>query len=182
LIDAEHSAKQVQAKLSELHNVGFDELQNEGFKRREIESIDFVDLRYRGQSYELTVKLEPNFLDRFHKAHEKRYGYANRGRSVELVNVRTTFFGRTAKPQFRKATKQRGRPSAVNRQPVWIGGKRVKTAIYDRATLNFGHVINGPAIIGEYSSTTLVPQDFRCSVDAYRNLVLERHANRSRST
>jgi N-methylhydantoinase A len=174
LIDAEHSAKEVQAKLSELHNVGFDELQNEGFKRREIESIDFVDLRYRGQSYELTVKLEPNFLDRFHKAHERRYGYANRGRSVELVNVRTTFFGRTAKPQFRKATKQRGRPTAVDTQPVWIGGKRVKTAIYDRATLNFGHVINGPAIVGEYSSTTLVPQDFRCSIDAYRNLVLEK--------
>jgi N-methylhydantoinase A len=56
---------------------------------------------------------------------------------------------------------------------VWIDGRRVKTAIYDRAALGHGHVIKGPAIIGEYSSTTLVPGDFRCVVDAYLNLVLE---------
>jgi N-methylhydantoinase A len=176
LIDAANSAKEVRKKLADLHKLGLEELQAEGFKKREIESIDFVDLRYRGQSYELTVKLEPDFLERFHKAHERRYGYANRGRPVELVNVRTTFFGRTAKPKFKKAVKQRGRPSAAVAQPVWIDGKRVKAAIYDRATLRYGHVINGPAIIGEYSSTTLVPPDFRCSVDAYLNLVLERRS------
>jgi N-methylhydantoinase A len=176
LIDAANSAKEVREKLADLHRLGLEELQAEGFKKREIESIDFVDLRYRGQSYELTVKLEPDFLERFHKAHERRYGYANRGRPVELVNVRTTFYGRTAKPKFKKAVKQRGRPAAAAAQPVWIDGKRVKTAIYDRATLRFGHVVNGPAIIGEYSSTTLVPPDFRCSVDAYLNLVLERRS------
>jgi N-methylhydantoinase A len=92
---------------------------------------------------------------------------------VELVNVRTVFVGRRPKPKFEKASKQRGKAAPVNSRPAWIDGKRTKTGIYDRETLAYGHVINGPAIIGEYSSTTLVPADFRCVVDPYLNLVLE---------
>jgi N-methylhydantoinase A len=48
-----------------------------------------ADLRYRGQSFELTVALGPDLAQRFHRAHEERYGYADRGREVELVAVRT---------------------------------------------------------------------------------------------
>jgi N-methylhydantoinase A len=48
-----------------------------------------VDLRYDGQSFELTVPLEGDPVESFHRAHEERYGYADRGRSVELVAVRT---------------------------------------------------------------------------------------------
>jgi N-methylhydantoinase A len=48
-----------------------------------------ADLRYRGQSFELTVPLGDELADRFHRAHEARYGYADREREVELVAVRT---------------------------------------------------------------------------------------------
>jgi N-methylhydantoinase A len=48
-----------------------------------------ADLRYRGQSFELTVPLGPGLADRFHRLHEERYGYADRGRELELVAVRT---------------------------------------------------------------------------------------------
>jgi N-methylhydantoinase A len=48
-----------------------------------------ADLRYRGQSFELTVRLGGDLAERFHRAHEERYGYADRGRDVELVAVRT---------------------------------------------------------------------------------------------
>ena len=173
LIDADASALQLKAAVADLHKVGLAELQAEGFRRREIQWMDFVDLRYRGQSYELTVDLSANFIERFHEAHERRYGYANRGRPVELVNVRTTFVGRTVKPAFKKTPKQRGQPGPLETQPVWIDRKRVRTAIYDRAALGHSHIIKGPAIIGEYSSTTLVPRDCRCVIDEYLNLVLE---------
>src|SRR5215470_12409471 len=108
LIDAEDSAAKLKSTTAELHQLGLADLQAEGFKQREIRWTDFVDLRYRGQSYELTVELAQHFVDRFHEAHERRYGYANRGRPVEIVSVRTTFVGRTAKPQFTKKPKQRG--------------------------------------------------------------------------
>jgi len=173
LVDADRSTRELKSSLAELHRAGQEELQAEGFKKREIQSMDFVDLRYRGQSYELTLRLEPNFTERFHRAHERRYGYANRGRPIELVNVRSTFIGRTKKPEFKKTPKQRGQPVPMDKQAVWIDHKQMRTLIYDRSTLGHGHVIKGPAIIGEYSSTTLVPPDFRCEVDGYLNLVLE---------
>jgi N-methylhydantoinase A len=135
-------------------------------------AMDFVDVRYRGQSYELTVPLASGFIEQFHRQHERRYGYSTPDRPVELVNVRTTFLGHTAKPAFKKAPKRRSRPLPVDSRQVWIDRKRIKTAIYDRATLAHGHTIQGPAIVGEYSSTTLVPPDFRCVVDPYLNLVL----------
>src|SRR2546426_5060601 len=129
LINAEASDAQVKAVLADLHRRGMAELQAEGFKRSEIERIDFLDVRYRGQSYELTVPLDTNFIEKFHKAHERRYGYANRGREVELVNVRTTFLGRTAKPKFTKGVKQRTRPERVEQQMCWIDRHLVRTAI-----------------------------------------------------
>jgi N-methylhydantoinase A len=130
-------------------------------------------LRYRGQSYELTVPFGRGFIDAFHRAHERRYGYSNSGGDVELVNVRAVFTGRTRKPKFEKAGKKHGRPIPLDTRPIWIDRKKVKTRIYDREQLGYGQRIDGPAIIGEYSSTTLVPPDFRCVVDEYLNLVLE---------
>ena len=173
LIDAEAGSSRLKAALEELHKTGTVDLRAEGFDNKQIAHNDSVDLRYRGQSYELTVPLSADFIERFHKLHEQRYGYANRGRGVELVNVRSTFFGHTEKPKLRKFPKQRGRASSLGTQQVWIDGRRTKAAIYDRASLRHGHVVKGPAIIGEYSSTTLVPPRFRCKVDAYLNLVLE---------
>ncbi|MBI4475440.1 MAG: hydantoinase/oxoprolinase family protein [Acidobacteria bacterium] len=173
LVDAGGSGARLKAALDELHRLGMAELQAEGFRKNEIHVMDFVDLRYRGQSYELTIPLAPKFVDDFHKTHERRYGYSNPGKPVELVNVRTTILGRTHKPEFRKVPRQRGRVEAVERLPVWLDGKGTKAAIYDRAHLKHGHVIKGPAIIGEYSSTTLAPAGFVCRVDAYLNLVLE---------
>jgi N-methylhydantoinase A len=173
LLDAMNSTAALKTTLADLHKTGLADMQSEGFRKHEIQSVDFVDLRYRGQSYELTVKAGRDFVDRFHDAHERRYGYANRGRPVELVNARTTFIGRTAKPDFNEARKVRARVAPLSTERVWIDGKQVKTAIYDRASLGYGHTIDGPAIIGEYSSTTLVPPRARCVVDEYLNLVLE---------
>jgi N-methylhydantoinase A len=113
------------------------------------------------------------FVDQFHKAHHRRYGYSTPGKPVEIVNVRASFIGRSSKPQFRPSPKVRGAAKPIDVAMVWMNGRRVKTAIYDRETLGHGHVVPGPAIIGEYSSTTLVPHDFVCRVDAYLNLMLE---------
>ena len=56
---------------------------------RDLPAEGEADLRYRGQSFELTVPLEPGLAAAFHRAHEERYGYADETREVELVAVRT---------------------------------------------------------------------------------------------
>src|SRR5262249_30759685 len=145
----------------------------EGFAHRNIRHDDYVDLRYKGQSYELTVPFTSNFVSQFYKLHERRYGYGDSSKPVELVNVRSTFTGRASKPRFHKQPATRSTAKPVEVQSVWLDGKRRRTAIYDRALLRHGHRIEGPAVIGEYSSTTLIPPGFVCTVDAYLNLVIE---------
>jgi N-methylhydantoinase A len=56
---------------------------------RELPDAGEADLRYRGQSFELTVPLQPELAEAFHRAHEERYGFADRAREIELVVVRT---------------------------------------------------------------------------------------------
>ena len=172
LVAADEAGKRLKQVFNELHRLGDSEMRAEGFKPRDIRVLDFVDLRYRGQSYELTIPLSSKFVEEFHRTHERRYGYANPDKPVEIVNVRTTFRGATKKPAFPKATKTRSKPQSIETRPVWIGGKKVKTSIYDRDSLAHGHQIKGPAIIGEYSSTTLVPPGFICEIDALLNLLL----------
>jgi N-methylhydantoinase A len=173
LIDADLGSHKLKSALRELHKRGQMELETEGFKKAEIHAEDFVDLRYRGQSYELTVPLGSRLVEVFNKAHQRRYGYSTPGRDVELVNVRAVFVGRKPRPHFRKAPRQRGKPEPMGTRLAWLGGKQTRTRIYDRQKLGHGQVVEGPAIIGEYSSTTLVPANCRCVVDPYLNLLLE---------
>jgi N-methylhydantoinase A len=172
LMPAELAQRRIREVLDELHRVGEREMKSEGFSAKSVHHIDAVDMRYRGQSYELSIPLTRGSIDQFHKAHELRYGYSTPDKPVEIVNVRTSFFGRSGKPKFRPAPKVRSTAKPIEVAMVWINGRRMKTSIYDRDSLGHGHVIRGPAIIGEYSSTTLVPPDFVCKVDAHLNLVM----------
>jgi N-methylhydantoinase A len=162
----------IRATLAELHREGLTELRREGFGRRDIVVMDFVDVRYQGQSYELTIPFTRDWESSFHRAHDQRYGHSNPSGDIEVVNARSTLLGKNAKPKFKRARRKTVKVSPVAREPVWANGAWTKFAIYDRLTLQYGNVIKGPAIIGEYSSTTYVPPEFRCDVDAWGNLVL----------
>ena len=172
LMPAKTSHHRIREVLDELHRTGKREMMAEGFAVKAMHHTDAVDMRYRGQSYELSIPMDRGFVEEFHKAHERRYGYSTPDKPVEIVNVRTSFFGGSEKPQFRAAPKVRGAAKPIEVTMVWMNGRRLKTPIYDRDSLRHGHLVHGPAIIGEYSSTTLVPPDFVCRVDAHLNLVM----------
>ena len=79
-----------------------------------------ADLRYRGQSFELTVPLGPDLAERFHRAHEERYGVAYADRAVELVAVRTAEISpgpddRRSRPRSR--SRSLARPSSSSKAP-----------------------------------------------------------------
>jgi N-methylhydantoinase A len=173
LIPAEGSRSRIRRELDALNRLGRREMKKEGFEGKDLTCSESVDLRYTGQSYELTVPLTLDFVAKFHKLHEKRYGYADTSRPVELVSVRSSFVGRTPKVRMRRQKKVGTIPRPLEIAMAWFNGKRCKTTIYDREALAFGHVVHGPAIIGEYSATTLVPPGCRCAVDEFGNLVLE---------
>jgi len=140
-----------------------------------------VDLRYFGQGYEISLPLESNLLRNFHAAHEKRYGYSHGKRDVEIVTLRLRAIlpspgGKWSPGAVQKAQE---RPPAqlrawkVERQSVSFGGTRGPTPIYDRDQLPAGKIVSGPAIITEYSATTVVPPKFRFHADRAGNLLID---------
>jgi N-methylhydantoinase A len=160
-----------------LERVSRAELQHEGFPAELARAERRLDLRYAGQSYELSVPLRTNFRQLFHQEHEKAYGYAHAGRAMEIVNLRSRLVIKTPKPRLRPSARKARRlaqAAVLKTKPVWFGGKPLRTPIYEREYLPPGARLGGPAVIVEYSSTTVVPPDFECYVDEYMNLALER--------
>lgn len=174
LIPLAGAAGRVSRELGDLHRVGRQEMKVEGFAPHQIRQQDYLDLRYQGQSYELTVPLTGDVAARFHRMHQQRYGYSDAGRSIELVSVRAVFIGLAPKVKLVKHPKERRKPVPVEKSDVWFAGRRLKTSVYDRAQLHHGQSLDGPAIVGEYSATTLIPPGWTCQVDAFLNLVLTR--------
>jgi len=163
-----------------LERVSRAELQHEGFPAELARAERRLDLRYAGQSYELSVPLRRDFRRLFHQEHEKAYGYAHTGRTMEIVNLRSRLVLRMPKPRLRPSPRKAHRltqAALLKTKAVWFGGNPLQTPIYVREYLEPGARLQGPAVIVEYSSTTVVPLDFKCYVDEYLNLVLERRKN-----
>jgi N-methylhydantoinase A len=144
-----------------------------------------IDLRYHGQSHELSVPvpagpLTPADLERvrddFHAAHERAYGYAAREDAIEMVNVRLTAIGVSPKPRRAALPKATGDVAAAvkGERLVWFGesGSFVTCRVLDRSRLAWGHVVRGPAAIEEMDATTLVHPGWQADVDEHGNLVL----------
>jgi N-methylhydantoinase A len=173
LLGTDPSESDVSRVFDELHTGGVDELIGEGFRKKDLVVNDFLDVRYHGQSYELTVPYTADWTGAFHDQHRKRYGHANANNPVEVVAARTTLVGKTPKPALGTVRRTTREPEPVESGRVFDGGRWVPAPAFDRSRLGHGHVIDGPAIIGEYSSTTYVPPAFRATVDRFGNLLLE---------
>jgi N-methylhydantoinase A len=142
-----------------------------------------IDLRYRGQGYELNLPFTKNLLKEFEQEHQRRYGYAHPGREVELVTLRLRAIvkspplkitrvdvGRAA--HARPSRAKLGSPS-MPKAPVLFDGKKLTTAIYSRDALKPGKNYSGPAIITEYSATTVIPPGNRFHLDRTANLIID---------
>jgi len=165
----------LQRAFAALEKEGANQMRAEGFSTSAVQIHCSLDMRYAGQSYELNVPFAGNFVAAFQCAHEKRYGYFDRARACEVVNLRARFTGRMPKPSLPKL--KTGGPSAapalVAKSHAQFHGRRNMTAIYDRSLLRAGNRIPGLAIVTEYSATSLVPPDWSARVDRTGNLILE---------
>ncbi|WP_041856539.1 hydantoinase/oxoprolinase family protein [Candidatus Korobacter versatilis] len=129
-----------------------------------------VDVRYRGQGFELNIAYGAGFVAAFHAEHEKRYGYGHPEREIEMVTLRVR--AGIAAPKVKLAISPSLERGASSKEKVVLGGKAMTTAVVDREAIGSG--FKGPAIITEYSATTVVPPGWRGKKDAVGNLVLQR--------
>jgi len=145
-----------------------------------------VDMRYRGQNYELAVRVPEGpitpasiaaLITGFEEAHKQRYGFLAEEEAVEFVTFRVEAFGLVRKASF--AAHEPGPPDPA---PARIGtrqtyfaaaGKVVETPVYGRDRLLAGMILEGPAIVEQMDTTTVVPPGMRLAVDAMQNLILE---------
>ena len=158
-----------------LQREGFLQMRAEGFPTSDIQIDHTLDMRYSGQSYELMVPYSRDYVAAFHQAHEQRYGYADRARPCEAVNVRARFTGRTPKPNLPKVKAGGASPrgALVSASRAWFAGRYQATPIYTREKLLAGNRIAGPAIVMEYSATTLISPRWIGRVDFHGSLMLE---------
>jgi len=158
------------------------DLVGEGFAPRRIRLLRSLDVRYVGQSYEITVPFGPHFRASFDEAHLRLYGYADPKRTVEVVNLRVKAVGLTDKPALSKyrMSGSSGAEALAGRRDMTFEGTAFRASVYDRGRLRAGCRFLGPALVCDYESTTVVPPDFEARVDGHLNLILDRGRKRAR--
>ena len=144
-----------------------------------------ADMRYVGQFHEVEVEVAngkvdasslPQILDAFNKKHEKLYTFSMPFLKIEFLTFRLKASAPKAPFQLKKIKKGTADATAAlaRRRECIFDGKWVNTPIYDGGKLLAGNILEGPAIIEETTTTVVIPQGFRCTVDEYKNYVLRK--------
>ena len=157
------------AGFAEMERVASQEFRQEGWKTKPLFQRS-VDMRYRGQGYELNLPYSPKIVSDFHQEHHRRYGYSHPEREIELVTIRLrASLPSTVRLAVRGATNKR-EPAASSR--LWFNGKWMKSEVWQRSSLA-RRPVTGPAVITEYSATTVLPPKWTAVVGKTGDLVLK---------
>jgi N-methylhydantoinase A len=138
-----------------------------------------VDMRYRGQGYELSVPCSRRMIADFHREHERRYGYKYPAREIELVTLRLRTTMKSVVSGPRAVANDAGsrafssRNLAFRKAKIFMKNKPATARLYPRHSLTPDQKYSGPAVITEYSATTFAPPGTRFWVDRAGNLVLQ---------
>lgn len=158
-------------------------LDDEGIPK-ERQRLDYqVDVRYYRQGYEFPIRVSPDqfeteqgrqkFISDFKDVHERNYGF-NIDSDIEVVNLRVVGIGQVRKVELPKYSPADYSADEAKYEvhAAWFDGKQVETPIYDRDKLRPGHQINGPAILTQKDSTTVILPGFFGKVDPYLNVLI----------
>jgi N-methylhydantoinase A len=161
------------------------DLHSEGFQDEDIKIEPYMDLRYAGQGYELTVPCPMPPLTqhdlvlmrgRFDTLHEQNSGHKAETEPVELVSLRLTSLGLVpqAKLSPGKITGRKVAEARTSERKVFFGKEHgmLNTQIYDRDKLEPEHRIDGPAIVEQLDTTTVIHPEQEATVDEYLNLIV----------
>jgi N-methylhydantoinase A len=157
-------------------------LQRDGIDASRIRVVREADVRYAGQSMEVRVaapggEVDASFLtrliDAFHAAHLRTFGYNYAGRQkIELVNFSVSGFGVIERPSMPKLEVTGAAAAPKDIRPVYLDGAFHDAPVYDRATLPPAFELDGPAVIEEFGSTTVVFPGQRLAVDPHGILIV----------
>ena len=169
------------ARLSGLRVQAQDWLGREGVAPGQCRYVAMIDARYVGQNFEVQVPIAvlaapdlAEFESSFHQAHLREYGYNVPDRTIEIINCRVRAIGQVVRAEQPKIPEATAVSAPGSRRSVCFGAADgwVESAIYDRDTLGAGVEIQGPAVIEEMSSTTVIAPRQSVRVDDFGNLIV----------
>ena len=182
---ADVSFDEMEALYRAMEKAGAEDLERGRHMTVDTVSLRGADMRYVGQEHAVTVDIPMELFEKqdrdgikklFDAVHETRYGYHNADEKAEIVSLRSATVGRMKKPERQRLDQGGVAPNAAfagNRQVYFSGVGMVDTPTFERTKLVAGNRIDGPALIEEHASTTVVfPQD-KVEVDAFGNLHIE---------
>jgi len=173
--------KRARETMHVLVREGLAELQAQGYVEN-IEVYRALEMRYLGQNYELELPIGPEALedaaanrlwDMFQAAHKARFGFNIPGEIIEIVTFAATIVSRTSKPEFCRLPASGASPRPRGNRPVRYVDAVHDTAIFHRDDLAASQSIEGPAIVEEAASATVINPGQRLTVDPYGQLLLE---------
>ncbi len=164
--------RQLQSRARPMIARAREELLNDGASASGIYNELWADMRYRGQSYELEIKLGPGFVEDFHQAHRRMFGHSAAHAAVEVVNLRLR--ARAAGMEISPPRLgRRANAGVLGRTRALIGNSYRSVPVYARDDIGANAHLKGPLIVVELSSTAYVPPEFTLRCDEYGNLHLE---------
>jgi len=185
---SEITAAELEAEFEKLEARGREALIRAGVAPERVAFERGADMRYVGQEHSVTVKLAASIdgddettrkeiKRRFDEAHELRFSHSAEQQPATVVSLRISAIGRSEKPKPVLIARGEATPPANalsgTRLVAFPGQGRHETAIYRRAALLSGNVIDGPAVIEETASTTVVEPGDRVTVNEFGHLVME---------
>jgi N-methylhydantoinase A len=137
----------------------------------------WLEMRYAGQGFELPIRFTTDSLKKFHDEHERRYGYRLENNSVEIVNVRLRSWIATTTSRLRFSEDVQSAEASLT--TMVFSGKPNSAKVFARSSLRKNEKNRGPAIVTEYSATTVVPPGWSFSTDGAGNLILQQIKKRT---
>ncbi|WP_038056227.1 hydantoinase/oxoprolinase family protein [Thermodesulfobacterium hydrogeniphilum] len=146
-------------------------IKNIGFDPQDFDTEIFLDMRYKGQGFELTIPFTENYIDLFEKEHLKQFGYLSKDFPVEVITLRVRIRGKYAENSWKI---EKGEEKYHLKQTkVFTEKGFIEVPVIDWNSLKIGDSFKGPAIILENFTTVWVEPEFIVKVKENYTLVLE---------
>jgi N-methylhydantoinase A len=167
--------KALSDQLEALAQRGINEVLAEGVARAAIDIEPSLDMRYKGQSYELNIPFTPTFLDSFHHKHQQTYGYAKPEEAIEIVNLRVRAIGRSNPPPLTPQPLGDPNPvqSLLETRPVVFDQGSIPTPFFRAEAIRPGNRLRGPAVVVREDTTILLHPGDQARVDEFQNIIIE---------
>jgi N-methylhydantoinase A len=171
----------LESEFEKLEAEARERLDAEGVPEAQMSMQRLVDMRYLGQWRSLTIPVSApadlaDAVARFHGEHERAYNYRRDGSPVEIYRLSLRAVGVTPKPELKRHELNGGGAKPRGTRPVHFdsSGDGVDTPLYIRSELPAGTRLEGPVVVDQLDSTTVVPPGWRAEVDEWLNIRMHR--------